>query len=136
MIATADDLWILASTVYGEARGEPLVGQVAVAWTVRNRALHHSTWRGQSIQQICLAPKQYSCWNEGDPNRPKVLAVTLNDPVFLGCLHVAIDVLGELSWSPVGCATHFYAGSRVPAWAKGKTPVAVIGRHRFFEDIP
>ena len=35
---TRDDLWIFAKTIWAEARGEPLEGQIAVANVILNRA--------------------------------------------------------------------------------------------------
>ena len=37
MSITEKDRDILARTLWGEARGESLVGRIAVAWTIRNR---------------------------------------------------------------------------------------------------
>ena len=37
MSVTEKDRDVLARTLYGEARGEGLAGQIAVAWTIRNR---------------------------------------------------------------------------------------------------
>ena len=37
MNASEKDRDILARTLWGEARGEGLDGQIAVAWTIRNR---------------------------------------------------------------------------------------------------
>jgi N-acetylmuramoyl-L-alanine amidase len=37
MTATEKDRDILAHTLWGEARGEGLAGQIAVAWTIRKR---------------------------------------------------------------------------------------------------
>jgi hypothetical protein len=135
MSASAHDLWTVAQTLVGEARGEPFLGQVAVAWVIRNRQEHHVRWQGMCLADICTSRAQFSCWNAKDPNRPVIQALTLDDPIFVHALHVALTVLGNEIGSPVGLATHFYAGTRVPAWAKGKTPVVVIGRHRFFEHI-
>lgn len=36
MTATEKDRDILARTLWGEARGENLAGQIAVAWSIRN----------------------------------------------------------------------------------------------------
>jgi N-acetylmuramoyl-L-alanine amidase len=135
MPITAEDLWVLASTVWGEARGEPREGKYAVAWVVRNRLEHHPTWQGKTVMEVCRSPWQFSCWNIQDPNYTKVVALTMEDLIFVTCLHIAVDVLGNEVASPVGRATHYYSGTRVPAWARGKTPVRVLGRHRFFEDI-
>lgn len=37
MTVTEKDRDVLARTLWGEARGEGLAGQIAVAWTIRNR---------------------------------------------------------------------------------------------------
>ena len=37
MTATDKDQDILARTLWGEARGEGVAGQIAVAWSIRNR---------------------------------------------------------------------------------------------------
>lgn len=37
MAATENDRDVLARTLWGEAREESLAGQIAVAWTIRNR---------------------------------------------------------------------------------------------------
>jgi spore germination cell wall hydrolase CwlJ-like protein len=37
MTEAEKDRDILARTLWGEARGELLAGQIAVAWTIRNR---------------------------------------------------------------------------------------------------
>lgn len=67
MTLTAGDIDILARTIYGEARGEPWEGKIAVAWVVRNRA-ERGGWWGDTIREVCLKPWQFSCWNETDPN--------------------------------------------------------------------
>ena len=53
-------------TIMGEAAGEPLEAQVAVAEVIRNRA----KLRNQSVEAVCLAPRQFSFWN----NRKKAEA--------------------------------------------------------------
>ena len=48
MSATEKDRDILARTLWGEARGEGTAGQIAVAWTIRNRVFDGKTnsWWG------------------------------------------------------------------------------------------
>ncbi len=53
----------LAATVYHEARGEPIEGQIAVAHVIMNRALK----RGLTVQEVVLQRKQFSCYNHGKP---------------------------------------------------------------------
>jgi len=56
--AEANETAIL--TIMGEAASEPLEAQIAVAEVIRNRA----ALRGQTIEQVCLAPRQFSFWND------------------------------------------------------------------------
>ena len=67
--ATEKDRYILARTLWGEARGESLAGQIAVAWTIRNRVDDGNTksWWGEGYAGVCQKPYQFSCW-KNDPN--------------------------------------------------------------------
>ncbi|MDY6408142.1 MAG: cell wall hydrolase [Pseudomonadota bacterium] len=75
---------ILAKTLYGEARGEGISGLEAVANVILNR-VKHPCWWGKSIQEVCLKPMQFSCWNTDDPNRKKLMEDLSADPVFNVC---------------------------------------------------
>jgi hypothetical protein len=68
-------LEIAARTVWQEARGEPEEGQRAVAHVIVNR-LRDGRW-GKSLASVCLADRQFSGWNNSDPNR--IAACTLPD---------------------------------------------------------
>ncbi|AZD06253.1 Cell wall hydrolase [Pseudomonas chlororaphis] len=72
MTATEKDRDLLARTLWGEARGEGLAGQIAVAWTIRNRVNDGKakSWWGEGYAGVCQAPYQFSCWNKNDPNYP------------------------------------------------------------------
>lgn len=60
------DVVTLARTLWGEARGEPIEGQVAVAWVIRNRA-DGARFAGQllgregAVAHVCLTLWQFSC---------------------------------------------------------------------------
>ena len=138
MPITKDDLWIVSSTLWGECRGEPYEGKVGVALVIRNRQTLHRRWQGLSLQQICLAPKQFSCWNVNDPNRAYLLQLTVETPGFSECVRAMLDVFVDAITSPVGDATHYYnpdAVRQTPLWARGKIPVMQVGHHLFFKDI-
>jgi len=129
------DLWTVAQTCWGEARGEGSAGIYAVAQVIRNRHEYHARWRGMSPRRICLAPFQFSCWLPSDPNLVKMQKVSCDDAVFVACLVAAAEVFGGSVMSSVGRATHYYADTiPPPGWAIG-SPVAVIGHHIFFEGI-
>ena len=70
MTVTEKDRDILARTLWGEARGESLAGQIAVAWTIRNRVNDGKakSWWGEGYAGVCQKPYQFSCWNKNDPN--------------------------------------------------------------------
>ena len=72
MPVTEKDRDILARTLWGEARGEGPAGQVAVAWTIRNRVFDGKTnsWWGEGYAGVCQKPYQFSCRNKNDPNYP------------------------------------------------------------------
>ena len=70
MTTSEKDRDILARTLWGEARGEGFDGQIAVAWTIRNRVFDGKakSWWGEGYAEVCLKPWQFSCWNQNDPN--------------------------------------------------------------------
>jgi len=65
-------VWLLARMIYGEARGCAYEEQVAVGYTAINRL--RDGHYGKSIHDVILAPYQYSCFNQNDPNLRKLLA--------------------------------------------------------------
>lgn len=134
------DLDTLARTIYGEARGQILQGQVAVGWVVRNRALRPRRF-GASIKEVCLKPKQFSCWNEDDPNRKLVLAADHTKRSFLGALGVAALVMSGDFPDPTGGADHYFTVEAPPGavhwppkWSAEMRETVVIGAHRFFKE--
>ena len=132
---TIPDLQILASTIYGEARGEDSSGKYAVACVIYNR------WEKKkytkTIYDICLAPKQFSCWNKDDPNY-KLLTEPNRplDKAYIDSLEEAIFVLREGKHNDItNGATHYHTKNIMPYWAKGKQPCATIGNHLFYNNI-
>lgn len=133
----------IALTLYGEARGEPTLGKLAVASVFRNRLRTHR-W-GETYHEVCLAPKQFSCWNATDPNRHVLdaLAEALREDraqhggLLREALWIADGLLAGAFPSVVDDATHYYASSmpQPPAWAAGGKLVAEIGHHRFFSRV-
>ena len=134
----SNDLFTMAKTLYGECRGEPFEGKIAVAWVIRNRYFAGKWFSGANIAETCLKPAQFSCWLPSDPNRAKLEVLTLDDPWYLECVYVAAGVLCGKLPSNVGTSTHYYAPASVarkPAWADGKEPNYRIDAHLFFEGI-
>ena len=123
-----------ARTLWGEARGETKAGREAIASVILNRLKKPSRF-GKSIEEVCLKPAQFSCWNDGDPNLPKLKKVDEIDPVFAECVAIAENaVQGLLADSVIG-ADHYHTAGVSPAWSQGKTPCIIIGNHLFFNNI-
>lgn len=131
---TPDDLDVVARTVWGEARGEPKDGRVAVAWVIKNR-VKSPRWWGTDYPSVCKRPFQFSCWNLNDPNRAKIEALTEDDKAFRECLKVASGVISGEVPDNTGGATHYFADSiEPPVWTKRMTQTVTIGHHTFFKD--
>ena len=131
-----DAIDILARTIWGEARGEPLKGQEAIAAVVLNRVeaarRRPNHWWGATVAEVCRKRHQFSCWNEDDPNRAKLMQVEPGDPIFATCLRIARRAHAGVLADPTRGATHYHARATEPFWAKGKAPTAEIGGHLFY----
>lgn len=122
----------LARTLWGEGRGEGPQGMSAIASVVLNRAAKPRWW-GRDILSCCRAPYQFSCWLANDPNLPKLLAVTTDDPSYDVARAIAgLAVYGGLTDITGGADSYYATGSTEPVWAKLIKPISVIGRHRFY----
>ena len=140
-IDLTSDLQVLAATIYGEARGEPLLGKQGVAAVVNNRALYarehdRPQFGDGTLRGACLAKWQFSSWNENDPNRSKMLSLDFSepDPVLQDCLDVATETVNGTLVDPTNNAT-FYKVTTLPwpaSWGPEVPPLVVIGRHSFY----
>ncbi len=136
---TPDPADILARTIWGEARGEGADGMIAVAAVVMNRARVSADhggryWWGKDCIGICKAQAQFSCWNPGDPNRAKLLAVDDSDPEFRLALTIASDALAGRAPDPTFGATSYKVAS-LPwpyDWGPFRQPLVIIGKHAFY----
>lgn len=137
------DMETFARCIWGEARGESVEGQVAVAWVMRNRVLAaqgfiakqgraHPLFGDGTLVGACRAPRQFSAWNVDDANRGKLLRVGFDDAAFCRAFAVACEVWGGLVKDPTGGATHYHRHDIEPVWAKSMKPRALIGLHIFY----
>lgn len=125
-----NDIEILARTIYGEARGESSLGKKAVACVIVNRYKSKKWFAGKSIAETCQKKWQFSCWNENDPNRAKLLKASA---VELGeCLQIAERFVDGVEKDFLNGACHYHTTKIKPKWAEGKTADFLIGNHLFY----
>lgn len=129
----------LAKTIFGEARGESLSGQEAVASVVLNRVAfsrkHGGYWWGNDIASVCRQPYQFSCWNKNDPNARVLDVVDESTPGYVICKRIARRAAAGLLKDQTAGATHYHVKKLRPQWSIGKIPCAEIGRHVFYNNI-
>lgn len=138
-MARIDDIDVLARTIWGEARGESISGQEAIASVVMNRVAFSKRrgryWWGNTVTDVCQAPWQFSCWNKTDPNYQKLIKVGTEDINFCMCRRIAERAVnGTLEDKTCG-ATHYHTRNCFPAWACDKKPCAEVGAHLFYNNI-
>lgn len=134
------DRVVLALLIWGEARGEALAGQVAVACVVRNR-LKMAVNTAPRWRDVCLAPEQFSCFNEDDPNRGPIdraavnLMTALPTPELAQALWIAEGVMSGAAKDVTAGANHYLTTAllhaKPPSWAKNQPVLVTIGAHAF-----
>lgn len=129
------DVDTLARTLYGEAKARDELDAAAIAAVVMNRVAYPN-WPS-TVAAVCMQPWQFSCWNQSDPNRQRILNAKVTDLWFRKCQEIAEKTIAGHLGDHIGKATHYYARSmkRPPKWAKGKTPSHQTAGHLFFNDI-
>lgn len=119
------------ATLWGECRGEPFIGQVAVACVIRNR-VRDPRWPG-TYRSVVTQPKQFSCWNSSIPH-PTGTALEVLSLIADGIMDGTIPDI-------TNGANHYintYARPPEPDWArkiKNITlwPSPLLGVHTFYK---
>jgi len=121
------ELFIVALTILGEARGETFEGMAGVASVIQTRTIE----RKQTPSQVCLSPKQFSFWNGGvsEATKKKLLATAQGK----NALYLANLVVHKQMPDIVRGANHYHAISVAPRWARDARLVATIRNHKFYK---
>lgn len=115
---SANDLRLMANAVYGEARGEPYVGQVAVAAVILNRTKNPSF--PNTPAGVIFEPRAFTAVADGQiwltPNETAKKAV--NDAL--------------KGWDPSdGALYYFNPATATSAWIWSRPQIKRIGKHIF-----
>ena len=115
---TTSDLNLLARVVYGEARGEPYAGQVAVAAVVLNRV--RSSSFPNTISGVVYQSGAFTAVSDGQIN------LTPDTTAY----NAARDALN--GWDPSGGAIYYFnPNTATNAWIWSRPHIVTIGKHRF-----
>lgn len=116
--SSSTDLNLLARVVYGEARGEPYTGQVAVAAVVLNRV--RSSSFPNTIAGVIYQSGAFDCVPDGQIN------LTPNQSAY----NAARDALN--GWDPsYGCLFYYNPRTATSKWMLSRTVKLNIGNHAF-----
>ena len=115
---SANELKLMANAVYGESRGEPYVGQVAVAAVILNRL--KSTSFPNTISGVIFQPGAFTAvadgqiWLTPNANAKKAVQAAIN------------------GWDPTGgCIYYFNPETATSKWIWSRPQVKTIGKHIF-----
>ena len=113
-----NDIQLLANAVYGEARGEPYIGQVAVAAVILNR-LNSATFPN-TVSGVIFEPGAFTAVADGQ------IWLTPNERA----KEAVIDAIN--GWDPTGNALYYFnPDTATSAWIWSRPQIKRIGKHIF-----
>ncbi len=115
---TSSDLYLLAKTIYAEARGESYTGQVAVGAVILNRVASSSF--PNTISGVVYQKGAFTAVSDGQIN------LTPNQTA----MNAAQDAMN--GWDPTyGCIYYYNPAVATSSWIFGRQTVTTIGKHVF-----
>ena len=115
-----NEIVCLSAIMFGEARGEPEIGKVAVAYTAINRKADPNY--PKNICSIMKQPKQYQFIDYGIPSQQQVAYL----------MPLAKAILEGRVNDPTRGAKWFHTKNMKPYWAKNKTIKVAYNNHIFY----
>lgn len=116
---TDEDFYWLVRVISAEARGEPLIGQIAVGAVVLNRV--KSPYFPDTVKEVIFQPGQFSVVADGSIYQPPV-------PSAYTAARLALR-----GYDPTNGSLYFYNPQMVSSsnWIRSRAVVKAIGRHLF-----
>ena len=115
---SSSDIYLLAKCVYAEARGEPYVGQVAVAAVILNRVKNANF--PNTISGVIYQPWAFTAVSDGQIN------LEPNQTAY----NAATDAMN--GWDPTyGCIYYYNPATATSKWIFSRQVVITIGKHVF-----
>jgi spore germination cell wall hydrolase CwlJ-like protein len=145
-LTSLTDAQVMGVTLLGEARGEDTLGRQMVASVFMTRVkisqAHQARvgapyWWGMNVREVILMPWQFSCWNESDPNRPKLMSLP-EEPLWPEAMFIAESALTGTLPDQANGATHYLnplTARPLPTWAISANQVAEHLHHTFYRVV-
>jgi N-acetylmuramoyl-L-alanine amidase len=113
-----NDIQLMANAVYGEARGEPYTGQVAVAAVILNRV--ESATFPNTVSGVIFEPRAFTAVADGQ------IWLTPNE----GAREAVLDAIN--GWDPTGNAIYYFnPDTATSGWIWTRPQIKRIGKHIF-----
>lgn len=113
-----NDIQLMANAVYGEARGEPYIGQVAVAAVILNRT--NSASFPNTVSGVIFEPGAFTAVADGQ------IWLTPNDTA----KKAVIDAVN--GWDPTSQAIYYFnPDTATSSWIWSRPQIKKIGKHIF-----
>ncbi|WP_231514815.1 spore cortex-lytic enzyme [Oceanobacillus salinisoli] len=113
-----NDIQLMANAVYGEARGEPYEGQVAVAAVILNRV--ESATFPNTVSGVIFEPRAFTAVADGQ------IWLTPNERA----REAVLDAIN--GWDPTGNAIYYFnPDTATSSWIWSRPQIKRIGKHIF-----
>ncbi|PEJ57757.1 spore cortex-lytic enzyme [Bacillus sp. AFS002410] len=113
-----NDIQLMANAVYGESRGEPYIGQVAVAAVILNRVSNSSF--PNTVSGVIFEPGAFTAVSDGQ------IYLTPNETA----KNAVLDAVN--GWDPSENALYYFnPDTATSAWIWSRPQIKQIGRHIF-----
>ena len=131
---TVFDVNVLGRTIDGEAENQPDQAKLGVAFSAINRAKLGTFPGGHSVAGVCLAHRQYDCWDHGSKDFARMIALPEKDKNIRACTAIAFKALKTGVADPTKGAVFYHDWSLdEPPSAWGDVHLtATIGHLKFY----
>ena len=131
----------LARTSWGEGRNQGKNGMHLIQNVIKNRANSGGTYNWpENVFDVTRQNKQFSAWNQGDPNREKMesLSSDSEDEQFRQAYEVSNQQLPDELQEIFGEADHYHSDKVSPSWSKSPKmrKLGQYGNHKFYTTKP
>lgn len=120
----------MALNIYHEARGEPFLGWLSVAFVTINRV--YSPKYPDSVCEVVWQDWQFEWTQDGRSDTPRDRGMYERIQVFTNGLAHSYKYIED----PTEGADHYHAKRIKPYWVKTMKPTYSVGSHLFYKQVP